>query len=276
VGRRRPLRALARSFWGGNPVVRKSRADYFEHALPPAPLVVGINTSAFIEAVIVGRPGTPIVVPEMGGQPDRHRSISTICSMPAAGCSRSRDSVDEHLAQLDASLARADLTGGLSTAEIKPFVREFVAPNGLPCGRDAGCRIAVESMAASAGGAATRGSHGADSGGGWRTRAARTPRTGVRADGRCRPRELSSLEKLRGARVESRRSGARASVCAREARARRARRVHAGRAARAGGAAARREGGGEDARQLAEESGSVSMRSAPATGAPCETTKNTK
>jgi hypothetical protein len=49
--------------WGSNPIDEVARADYFDSIFHSA-AVVGLNTSAFIEAGIVGRPVLTIVVPE--------------------------------------------------------------------------------------------------------------------------------------------------------------------------------------------------------------------
>jgi len=49
------LSGLNAVVWGGNPIDARSRADYFD-SLYYSAAVVGINTSAFIEAAILGRP----------------------------------------------------------------------------------------------------------------------------------------------------------------------------------------------------------------------------
>ena len=49
--------------WGDNPVDDRSRDDYFDSLFHSA-VVVGLNTSAFIEAGIVGRPVYTILLPE--------------------------------------------------------------------------------------------------------------------------------------------------------------------------------------------------------------------
>ena len=61
------LAALARAgdvvFWGSNPVDAESRADYFD-SLYHAAAVVGLNTSALVEAAIVDRPVFTMLLPE--------------------------------------------------------------------------------------------------------------------------------------------------------------------------------------------------------------------
>ncbi len=61
------LAALARAgnvvWWGSNPVDADSRADYFD-SMSHAAAVVGLNTSALVEAAIVDRPVFTILLPE--------------------------------------------------------------------------------------------------------------------------------------------------------------------------------------------------------------------
>ena len=48
---------------GGNPIDQQSRADYFD-SLYHSHAVVGLVTSAFIEAAVVGRPIYSLLLPE--------------------------------------------------------------------------------------------------------------------------------------------------------------------------------------------------------------------
>ncbi len=116
------LSGLNAVLWGDNPVDPRSRADYFD-TLYHCGAVVGINTSAFIEAGIVGRTVHTIVVPEMADNQTGTVHFNYLLKA-GGGLLEVAHSVDEHLAQLDASLARSD-------RGVKPFVRDFVRPNGL-------------------------------------------------------------------------------------------------------------------------------------------------
>jgi len=58
------LSALNAVVWGGNPIDGPSRADYFD-TLYYSAAVVGINTSAFIEAAILGRPVHTLMIPQL-------------------------------------------------------------------------------------------------------------------------------------------------------------------------------------------------------------------
>ena len=108
--------------WGGNPIDAQSRADYFD-SLYHSAAVVGINTSAFIEGGIVGRPVHTIIVPEMESNQTGTVHFNYLLNA-GGGLLEVARSFDEHLTKLDASLAR-------SVDGVKPFVREFVRPNGL-------------------------------------------------------------------------------------------------------------------------------------------------
>lgn len=110
------------SVWGANPVDARSRADYFD-SLYYSAAVCGLNTSAFIEAGIVGRPVHAILVPryhdnQMGTVHFRYLVHA------GGGLLNLASDFDDHLQQLDAALATP-------ATEVKPFVREFVRPHGL-------------------------------------------------------------------------------------------------------------------------------------------------
>jgi hypothetical protein len=107
--------------WGGDPG-GDARADYFD-TLFHSSIVAGLNTSAFIEAGILGRPVYTILLPEwyesqMGTVHFRYLFEA------GGGLLTSAASFDEHLRHLDDAVAHP-------TAEVKPFVRAFVRPRGL-------------------------------------------------------------------------------------------------------------------------------------------------
>lgn len=115
----RPLDAVA---WGSNPIDEHARADYFDSIFHSA-AVVGLNTSAFIEAGIVGRPVLTIVVPEF--VENQHGTVHFDYLVTAGGgLVTVGDGFDEHFGQL----ARAMTT---PAGERTPFVRDFVRPHGL-------------------------------------------------------------------------------------------------------------------------------------------------
>ena len=108
--------------WGSNPIDAQARADYFD-SLYHSAAVVGINTSAFIEAGIAGRPVFTIVTPEF--EENQYGTVHFRYLLDAGGGLLTvAQGFDEHLAQLLASL-QAPPEG------VRPFVREFVRPLGL-------------------------------------------------------------------------------------------------------------------------------------------------
>jgi hypothetical protein len=108
--------------WGGNPVDTQSKADYFD-SLYHSAAVVGVNTSAFIEAGIAGRPVFTIILPEM--EENQTGTVHFDYLLKAGGgLLNVAQDYSEHLTQLDAVLAHPQ-------EGVKPFVREFVRPHGL-------------------------------------------------------------------------------------------------------------------------------------------------
>jgi hypothetical protein len=108
--------------WGSNPIDAQSRADYFD-SLYHSAAVVGLNTSAFIEAAIVGRPVHTLLLPEFESNQTGTVHFSYLLNT-GGGLLRTARDFAEHARQLEAALA-APATGPL------PFVREFVRPLGL-------------------------------------------------------------------------------------------------------------------------------------------------
>jgi hypothetical protein len=182
-----PMNAV---LWGGNPIDAQSRADYFD-SLYHSAAVVGINTSAFIEAGIVGRPVHTIIVPEMESNQTGTVHFNYLLNA-GGGLLEVAHSFDEHVTQLDASVAG-------SAEAVKPFVREFVRPNGLNVAATPMFVESVESMAALTPAAPRQARLAAL----WRWLAERAAR--IRDDERYErwtlsEREVGSLQKLRDAR----------------------------------------------------------------------------
>jgi hypothetical protein len=107
---------------GGNPVDASSRADYFD-ALYHSAAVVGLNTSAFIEAGIVGRPVHTLLLPEFAENQMGTVHFRYLLEAGGGLLQVTRD-FDEHVQQLTASVT-APVQG------VRPFVRTFVRPHGL-------------------------------------------------------------------------------------------------------------------------------------------------
>jgi len=107
--------------WGGDPGGDPA-ADYFD-TLFHSTIVVGLNTSAFIEASILGRPVFTILLPEW-----YESQLGTVhfryLFKAGGGLLTGAESFDEHLRQLDEEVTAP------STA-VRQFVRAFVRPHGL-------------------------------------------------------------------------------------------------------------------------------------------------
>ena len=184
------LSPLNASVWGGNPIDGPSRADYFD-TLYYSAAVVGINTSAFIEAAILGRPVYTLIVPETADNQTGTVHFSYLLNTEGGVLEAAR-SFDEHIRQLERAFDEPQHA-------IKPFVREFVRPYGLEVPAAQRFVGAVESMK----GLTVTPLRASPMIGMWRWIAHRAART--RDDERYErwalsPRELASLEKRRGAR----------------------------------------------------------------------------
>ena len=111
---------------GASPTNDEKRADYFDTLFHSA-ATVGLNTSAQVEAAILGRP----VLIFIGGSdsPVRRGTVETLhfryLSDAEHGVASVAETVADHFNQLRASLRRPDLERGLQ------FVASFLRPLGL-------------------------------------------------------------------------------------------------------------------------------------------------
>ena len=111
--------------YGSNPVDKAAKDDYFE-SLYYSAAVVGLNTSAFLEGAIVGRPVHTILLPEFHENQEgtlHFRYLFTV----GGGVLEAGRSFAEHHRLLAASVARA----GADDQSRRPFVGAFVRPLGL-------------------------------------------------------------------------------------------------------------------------------------------------
>jgi hypothetical protein len=110
---------------GGNPIDESSRSDYFD-ALYHSAAVVGLNTSAFIEAGIVGREVLAILPPQFHDNQEGTVHFRYLLEMGGGLLRVSRD-FNAHVEQLSAALARP-----VSDAHPhRAFLESFVRPRGL-------------------------------------------------------------------------------------------------------------------------------------------------
>jgi hypothetical protein len=110
---------------GYNPIDPANRADFYDSIYHSAG-VVGINTSAMIEAAIIGRPVFSILAKEFADS--QEGTIHFHHLLPEnGGCVRVASTLDEHIRQLSERLR--DPEG--ARAEAERFVSSFVRPHGI-------------------------------------------------------------------------------------------------------------------------------------------------
>jgi hypothetical protein len=112
-------------FHGRNPIDVDAKNDYFD-SLSHSTAVVGLVTSAFLEAAIVGRPVLALTLPpyRMHQQEMAHFRYLTDVE---GGLLRTASEMPEHFRQLAESVAE----GGARDQRNTRFLRAFVRPSGL-------------------------------------------------------------------------------------------------------------------------------------------------
>ncbi|MBF8299643.1 MAG: hypothetical protein HW394_13 [Acidobacteria bacterium] len=110
---------------GDNPVDARSKADYFD-SLYHASVTVGLNTSAMIEAAILGHPVHTVLLPEFHDSQEGTLHFHYLLQGPNALLHAAR-SLDEHARNVTAALDGRDPDPDRSAR----FVRTFVRPRGL-------------------------------------------------------------------------------------------------------------------------------------------------
>ena len=129
------------AFWGANPVDPESRADYFD-SLYYSDAVVGLNTSAFIEAGIAGKPVYTVLLPEFHENQEGTIHFHYLLTV-AGGLLNASRSLDEHVGQLAAQLEGR----GADPDRSRRFSEAFVRPQGLSQPSTPVFVAAVESLA---------------------------------------------------------------------------------------------------------------------------------
>jgi hypothetical protein len=110
---------------GDAPVDRRSKTDYFD-SLYLATAVIGLNTSAMIEAAIVGRPVHTVLLPEFWDHQEGTVHFHYLLKGPNALLRVTR-SLDDHARDLEGILSGDDPDPERSAR----FVRAFVRPCGI-------------------------------------------------------------------------------------------------------------------------------------------------
>jgi len=132
------------TFWGAHPVDEEAKDDYFDSMFHSA-AVVGVNTSAFIEAAVVGVPVHTVLLPHISkdnqeGTLHFHHLLEV-----GGGLLRAARSFDEHLT----SLADSCETTVRPDPKAERFVASFVRPYGRGEAATPRFVAAVEEAAAS-------------------------------------------------------------------------------------------------------------------------------
>jgi hypothetical protein len=110
---------------GRNPIDAEAKADYFD-ALYHSAAVVGIVTSAFLEAAIVGRPVLTLLMSQFHAHQEGMLHFEYLLRVDGGLLITAR-SFEEHLAQL----VRAMAGHSGHEAQTSRFLRAFIRPHGL-------------------------------------------------------------------------------------------------------------------------------------------------
>jgi hypothetical protein len=125
------------------PVDQLARADYFD-SIHWSDAVVGLNTSAMIEAAIVGRSVLTFLVPEFAQSQAGTFHFDYLLTV-GGGLPRFARSLDEHLEQLRATVAGDDAE---AAERNRRFIEAFVRPHGLGRAATPLLADAIEGLAA--------------------------------------------------------------------------------------------------------------------------------
>ena len=113
---------------GANPTDEQSRNDYFD-SLYYCHAATGVNTTAFLEAAIIGRPVLTVrassVEDSQDGMLHFHHLLNT-----GGGLLRAADTYEEHAADVNEALAASHPEGCVSERSVK-FTEAFIRPHGL-------------------------------------------------------------------------------------------------------------------------------------------------
>jgi hypothetical protein len=126
---------------GANPVDATSKSDYFD-SMYHAAAAIGINTTAQIEAGIVGRPVYTIRAPEFSGTQEGSLHFHYLLK-ESGGLARFDKSLDVHTRSLADALSPAPDV----SSRLQQFVEGFVRPHGLRTRATPQLADAIEALA---------------------------------------------------------------------------------------------------------------------------------
>ncbi len=112
------------AFWGAHPVDDEAKEDYFD-SLYYSAAVVGLNTSAFLEAGIVGRPVYTLLLPEVSPANQEGTIHFHYMLNVNGGLLHASRSMEEHLSQLVDAVASPVAESEKSRRFTDAFVRPF-------------------------------------------------------------------------------------------------------------------------------------------------------
>ena len=130
------------ALYGRNPITPEAQDDYFD-SLYHSHAVVGLVTSAFIEAAVVGRPVLTLLLPEFEMYQEGMQHFRYLIEVGGGVLTVAR-SFPDHLEQLASTL---DSPPGRDERNVR-FVQAFVRPQGLAVPATPVFADAVEEMAA--------------------------------------------------------------------------------------------------------------------------------
>ena len=131
------------AFFGGHPVDAAAKNDYFD-SFYHAAAVVGLNTSAFLEAGVAGKPVLSILLPEISADNQEGTLHFHYLLEVGGGLLQTARSLEEHVEQLSATLV--DDRAGVARA--RRFTQAFIRPQGLDVPSTPRFADAVEAAAA--------------------------------------------------------------------------------------------------------------------------------
>jgi hypothetical protein len=111
------------ALWGRNPVDREAKADYFD-SLSYAAAVVGLNTSAFLEAAIAGRPVATVLLDEFRENQEGTLHFPYLLNV-GGGLLHATRSLESHRAQLADILRDPERHARQSARFVEAFLRPY-------------------------------------------------------------------------------------------------------------------------------------------------------
>jgi hypothetical protein len=117
------------AFHGRNPIDHDSKNDYFE-SLYYSSAVVGLVTTAFVEAAVIGRPVLTMTLPEYRMHQEEMIHFQYLTTV-GGGLLHSAPDLEAHLRQLSDALSHSVSLDGARDDRNRRFVAEFVRPAGL-------------------------------------------------------------------------------------------------------------------------------------------------